>query len=150
MVILIYVSMFEVKGWCVMFFVEVVVVMIGNLFIMIVFVKVCDMRRKYGYYFFMNLVLVDFMVGVFVELLFGYILGGYYDLWIFKYKDILFIVSIFFDMFFGILLIVFFVVIVFERFYVMLYLIRYRVIRIVSYIVVIFLLWVIFVIILSI
>ena len=91
-----------VKGWCATFAIEAVVVAIGNLFIITVFAKTHDMRRQHRHYFLMNLAVADFLVGAFAEPLFVYILGGYFDLWSFKYKDILSTASIFLDMVSGI------------------------------------------------
>lgn len=138
-----HVSTSKVKGWCAMFAAEAVVVTIGNLFIMTVFAKAHDMRRQHRHYFLMNLALADFTVGAFAEPLFVYILGGYYDLWIFKYKDILFTASIFLDMFSGISSIAFLAAIALERLYATLYPTKYRTIKTASYAAVTFFLWII-------
>lgn len=138
-----HVSTSKVKGWCAMFAAEAVVVTIGNLFIMTVFAKAHDMRRQHRHYFLMNLALADFTVGAFAEPLFVYILGGYYDLWIFKYKDILFTASIFLDMFSGISSIAFLAAIALERLYATLYPTKYRTIKTASYVAVTLFLWII-------
>lgn len=93
----------------------------------------------------MNLVMVDVLVGILVEFLFVYVLGGYYNIWNFDNFNIFGFVIIFFDMFLGIFLIVFLIVIVLERFYVMMFLVRYRKIRNVCYVMIILILWVLFV-----
>ena len=138
-----HVSTSEVKGWCAVFAAEAVVVAIGNLFIMTVFAKAHGMRRQHRHYFLMNLALADFTVGTFAEPLFVYILGGYYDLWIFKYKDILFTASIFLDMFSGISSIAFLAAIALERLYATLYPTKYRATKTVSYAAVTLLLWIV-------
>jgi len=135
------VSTSEIKGWCATYAVEAVAVTIGNLFIIIVFAKAHDMRRQQRYYFLMNLALADFTVGAFAEPLFAYILGGYYDLWIFKYKDILFTASIFLDMLSGISSIAFLAAIALERLYATLYPTKYRSTKNVSYAAITLLIW---------
>ena len=137
-----YVTTSEVKSWCAAFATEAVVVAIGNLFIITVFAKTRDMRRQHRHYFLMNLAVADFLVGAFAEPLFVYILGGYYDLWNFRYKDILFKASIFLDMFSGISSIAFLAAIALERLYATLYPAKYRATKDASYAVVTFLLWV--------
>jgi len=136
-----HVSTSEVKGWCATFAAEAGVVAIGNLFIMTVFAKAHEMRRKHRYHFLMNLALADFTVGAFAEPLFVYILGGYYDLWIFKYKDISFTASIFLDMFSGISSIAFLAAIALERLYATLYPTKYRAIKTASYAAITLFLW---------
>ena len=131
----------EIKGWCATYAVEAVAVTIGNLFIIIVFAKAHDMRRQQRHYFLMNLALADFTVGAFAEPLFVYILGGYYDLWIFKYKDILFTASIFLDMLSGISSIAFLAAIALERLYATLYPTKYRSTKNVSYAAITLLIW---------
>ena len=131
-----------VKGWCATFAVEAVVVAIGNLFIITVFAKTREMRRQHRHYFLMNLAVADFLVGAFAEPLFVYILGGYFDLWSFKYKDVLSTASIFLDMFSGISSIAFLAAIALERLYATLYPGKYRATKDASYAVVTFLLWV--------
>lgn len=138
-----HVSTSEAKGWCATFAAEAVVVAIGNLFIITVFAKAHNMRRQHRHYFLMNLALADFSVGAFAEPLFVYILGGYYDLWIFKYKDILFTASIFLDMLSGISSIAFLAAIALERLYATLYPTKYRAMKNMSYAVVTLLLWII-------
>lgn len=138
-----HVSTSEAKGWCATFVAEAVVVAIGNLFIITVFAKAHNMRRQHRHYFLMNLALADFSVGAFAEPLFVYILGGYYDLWIFKYKDILFTASIFLDMLSGISSIAFLAAIALERLYATLYPTKYRAMKNMSYAVVTLLLWII-------
>lgn len=138
-----HVSTSEAKGWCATFVAEAIVVAIGNLFIITVFAKAHNMRRQHRHYFLMNLALADFSVGAFAEPLFVYILGGYYDLWIFKYKDILFTASIFLDMLSGISSIAFLAAIALERLYATLYPTKYRAMKNMSYAVVTLLLWII-------
>ena len=133
----------DIKGWCATFATEAVVVAMGNLFIMTVFAKAHEMRKQHRHYFLMNLALADFTVGAFAEPLFVYILGGYYDLWILRYKDILFTVSIFLDMLSGISSIAFLAAIALERLYATLYPTKYRAMKTVSYTVITLLLWII-------
>ncbi|KAL9957373.1 hypothetical protein ACROYT_G039004 [Oculina patagonica] len=133
----------DVKSWCATFAAEAVIVAIGNLFIVTVFAKTRDMRRQHRHYFLMNLAIADFLVGALAEPLFVYILGGYYNLWTFKYKNILFTASIFLDMFSGISSIAFLAAIALERLYATLYPAKYRATKDASYAVVAFLLWVV-------
>ncbi|KAJ7340417.1 hypothetical protein OS493_003163 [Desmophyllum pertusum] len=131
----------EVKGWCATFAAEAVVVSIGNLFIITVFAKTRELRNRH--FFLINLAVADFLVGAFAEPLFVYILGGYYDLWNFKHKDILFPVSMFLDMFSGISSIAFLAAIALERLYATLYPAKYRATKYRGYAILTFLLWVI-------
>ena len=114
------------KGWCATFAVEAVVVATGNLFIITVFAKTHELRRRHQHFFLTNLAVADFLVGAFAEPLFVYILGGYYNLWSFENKLILGYASIFLDMFSGISSIAFLTAIALERLHATLRPARYR------------------------
>lgn len=134
----------DVMAWCAAFAVESVIVVIGNLFIITVFVKTRELRRQHRHYFLMNLAVADFFVGGFAGPLFVYILGGLYNLWPFsKYRHTLHTMSIFLDMFAGISSIAFLSAIAVERLYSTLYPTKYRKTKRSAYTGVAFLLWVI-------
>lgn len=61
--------------WCVVYGLELVVIIIGNIFIIVVFVIIKFLYRKI-YLLLISLVVVDFLVGVVVILMFIYYIGG--------------------------------------------------------------------------
>lgn len=131
----------EVRSWCTTFAVEAVFVAAGNLFIIIVFAKTKELRENRQLFFLMNLAMADVLVGILAEPLFVYNLGGYYDVWSFKYADILGFASIFLDMFSGISSIAFLTAIALERLFATMYPIRYRGTKNERYAIIIFTLW---------
>ena len=131
----------EAKGWCATFAIEAVVVAIGNLFIIIVFAKTHELRRKSQHFFLINLAVADLLVGTFAEPLFVYVLGGYYKLWSFEYPNIFIFASLFLDMFSGISSIAFLTAIALERLFATTYPVKYRKTRKLWYALVIVALW---------
>ena len=131
----------EAKGWCATFAIEAVVVAIGNLFIIIVFAKTHELRRKSQHFFLINLAVADLLVGTFAEPLFVYVLGGYYRLWSFEYPNIFIFASLFLDMFSGISSIAFLTAIALERLFATTYPVKYRKTRKLWYALVIVALW---------
>lgn len=134
-----FIGKFEVIFWCSIFIIEVVLVIVGNLFIMFVFFwsrKFC----KRCYYLMINFVILDMFVGVFVMLLFVVFFGMFFGVWgemFWIFGDVI----LFFDMLIGFVFIVFFVMIVLEWFYVILWFFNYCVLKLCWYVLFIIIVW---------
>lgn len=96
---------FKVEGivWCIVFILIFVLIVVGNLFMIIIFMKSKSNCKKYVFLF-VNMVFVDLMLGVVVLFLYIYYVGFIFYLWIIMES---FMSKKFFDIFFMIVDIVF-------------------------------------------